>query len=377
MFAVLLEQRGHNSRETHMPRLGRLLEETTMTDMDAIRNTLNEVMDPELNRSILALGMAQDISFKNGVVSFTLALTTIACPLKGQMKDDARSRLMALDGVRDVVIDLREMTAEEKEKIFGKPENKEGSASAVNDIKHVIAVVSGKGGVGKSTVSALLAATLRRKGHRVGLLDADITGPSIPKMLLQEVKQPMGSPLGILPVESNSGIRIISINLLLADPTQAVIWRGPLISGAIKQFYGDVVWGELDYLIVDLPPGTSDASLTVMQSLPLDGIVLVTTPRSLAGMVVRKASGMASQLDIPVLGIVENMSYVICPGCGEKIELFGPSNAASLAADMGVPLLGSMPINPEIATLADSGRLEEYAPAELDAIVERLLSMLE
>ncbi len=261
-----------------------------MTDMDAIRNTLNEVMDPELNRSILALGMAQDISFKNGVVSFTLALTTIACPLKGQMKDDARKRLMALDGVRDVVIDLREMTAEEKEKIFGKPENKEGSASAVNDIKHVIAVVSGKGGVGKSTVSALLAATLRRKGHRVGVLDADITGPSIPKMLLQEAKQPMGSPLGIMPVESNSGIRIISINLLLADPTQAVIWRGPLISGAIKQFYGDVVWGELDYLIVDLPPGTSDASLTVMQSLPLDGIVLVTTPQSLAGMVVRKAS---------------------------------------------------------------------------------------
>jgi Mrp family chromosome partitioning ATPase len=347
-----------------------------MTDMDAIRNTLNEVMDPELNRSILALGMAQDISFKNGVVSFTLALTTIACPLKGQMKDDARKRLMALDGVRDVVIDLREMTAEEKEKIFGKPENKEGSASAVNDIKHVIAVVSGKGGVGKSTVAALLAATLRRKGHRVGLLDADITGPSIPKMLLQEAKQPMGSPLGIMPVESNSGIRIISINLLLADPTQAVIWRGPLISGAIKQFYGDVVWGELDYLIVDLPPGTSDASLTVMQSLPLDGIVLVTTPQSLAGMVVRKASGMASQLDIPVLGIVENMSYIICPKCGEKIELFGPSNVASMAADMGVPLLGSMPINPEIATLADSGRLEEYAPAELDAVVERLLSMM-
>ena len=348
-----------------------------MTDMDAIRNTLNEVMDPELGRSILELGMARDISLQNGVVSFTLALTTIACPLKGQMQDDARNRLMALEGVRDVVIDLREMTAEEKEKILGNPKKDEGSASAVNRIKHVIAVVSGKGGVGKSTVAALLAATLRRKGHRVGLLDADITGPSIPKMLLQETKQPMGSPLGILPVESESGVKIISINLLLADPTQAVIWRGPLISGAIKQFYGDVVWGELDYLVVDLPPGTSDASLTVMQSLPLDGIVLVTTPQSLAGMVVRKASGMASQLGIPVLGLVENMSYVICPDCGEKIELFGPSNAASMAAGIGVPLLGSMPINPEIATLADSGRLEEYAPAELEEIVERLLSMME
>ena len=182
----------------------------------------------------------------------------------------------------------------------------------------------------------------------------------------------MGSPNGIIPVRTKGGIKVMSINLLLADPNQAVIWRGPLISGAIKQFYGDVVWGDLDYLIVDLPPGTSDASLTVMQSMPVNGILLVTTPQSLAGMVVRKASSMAQQLNIPILGLVENMSYVQCPKCGEKISLFGKSNSSEVADSVGVPVLGHMPINSEITELADSGRLTEYDVTEFQHITDAL-----
>ena len=344
-----------------------------MTTLDEIRKALDQVMDPELNKSILELGMARDIAYQDGVVSFTLALTTMSCPLTNQMSQEARERLMALDGVRDVVIKTREMSAEEKKQIFG--ESQQGAAEAFNHIKHVIAIVSGKGGVGKSSVSALLAVTLRKRGYQVGILDADITGPSIPKMLLQDNQHPHTSPMGIVPVETASGIKVMSINLLLADPNQAVIWRGPLIAGAIKQFWGDVYWGELDYLIIDLPPGTSDASLTVMQSLPLNGIILVTTPQSLAGMVVRKAASMAEQLSIPLLGIVENMSYAQCK-CGERLEVFGPSHAAELAAEMRVPLLARLPIDPAIAALGDNGALETYSGNGFAELVDRLLPLI-
>jgi Mrp family chromosome partitioning ATPase len=352
------------------------IKEIAMTDTKAVWEALNQVMDPELNRSIVDLGMVHDLTLEDGVVSFTLALTTMACPLRGRIQEDARQRLLQLEGVREVIINTREMTSAEKAAAFGRHQEDQGSAAAFNCIKHVIAVLSGKGGVGKSSVAALLAIALRRKGYTVGLLDADITGPSIPKMLLREQVRPLASPLGIQPVESPGGIKIISINLFLADPNQAVIWRGPLISGAIKQFWGDVVWGDLDYLIVDLPPGTSDASLTVMQAIPLDGIILVTTPQSLAGMVVRKASSMASQLGIPLLGLIENMSYVRCPDCGREIEVFGPSYAAELANNLHVPLLGRLPIRPEIATLGDSGRLEEYPASEFAPLVERLLAVI-
>ncbi len=340
-----------------------------------IRDALSQVMDPELHRNIVELGMVHDIALKDGTVSFTLALTILACPMRNQMQDDARTRLMALPGVKDVHIDIREMTPEEKQAIQGAPES-EGTAAAYNNIKRVIAVVSGKGGVGKSTVSALLAIALQRQGYRVGLLDADITGPSIPKMLLQGQPRPYGSPMGILPVTTPAGIKIISINLLLENPNQAVIWRGPLISGAIKQFYGDVAWGDLDYLVVDLPPGTSDASLTVMQSIPLDGILLVTTPQSLSGMVVRKAASMAEQLDIPVLGIVENMSYAVCPKCGERFELFGASKVDELAESIDAPLLGQLPIQPGLAELADAGELATAETADFEPVAEAIVARI-
>lgn len=347
-----------------------------MPDTETLRAALNEVMDPELNRSLVDLGMVHDLAIEGDVVTFTLALTTMGCPMRAQMQDAARDRLLQLEGVRDVIINMREMTAEEKTAVFGGgAEAQEGSAAAVNRIRHVLAVVSGKGGVGKSSVSALVAVMLRRAGYSVGVMDADITGPSIPKLLLPEAPRPYGSPLGILPVETSTGIKVMSINLLLQDPNQAVIWRGPLISGAIRQFWGDVVWGDLDYLIVDLPPGTSDASLTVMQSLPLNGILMITTPQGLAAMVVRKAASMAQQLSIPVVGVIENMSFVRCPGCGEEVELFGPSHAPELAAEMGAPLLGRLPIDPQIATLGDAGRLEEYPAADFAGVVERLLAV--
>ncbi|MHB9033494.1 MAG: Mrp/NBP35 family ATP-binding protein, partial [Anaerolineae bacterium] len=295
------------------------------------------------------------------------------CPLRNEMSADAREQLLALDGVTDVVINTREMTAEEKKQVFGEPE--QGSAEAYNHVKHVIAIVSGKGGVGKSSVSALLAVTLRRRGFSVGILDADITGPSIPKLLLQDNQHPRTSQMGIVPVETPGGIKVMSINLLLADPNQAVIWRGPIITGAIKQFWGDVYWGDLDYLIVDLPPGTSDASLTVMQSLPLNGIILVTTPQSLAAMVVRKAASMAAQLSIPLLGIVENMSYAECK-CGERLEVFGPSHAVELAQELDIPLLARLPIDPAVALLGDSGAIETYAANGFTELVDRLLPLI-
>ncbi|MHB1356263.1 MAG: Mrp/NBP35 family ATP-binding protein [Anaerolineae bacterium] len=344
-----------------------------MTTIADIREALNQVMDPDLHKSILELGMARDISYQDNIVSFTLALTTMGCPMRNQMIQDARTRLMALPDVKDVQVETREMTSDEKKVLFGEP--KTGSAEAYNRIKQVIAVISGKGGVGKSSVSALLAVTLQRRGYAVGILDADITGPSIPKMLLQDNQHPRTNALGILPVESASGIKIMSINLLLADPNQAVIWRGPLIAGAIKQFWGDVYWGDLDYLIIDLPPGTSDASLTVMQSIPLNGIVLVTSPQGLAAMVVRKAASMAAQLDIALLGIVENMSYAICPKCGEHYEVFGPSHAAELAEEMEIPLLARLPIDPKIAELGDGGALETYPAVEFEALVDTLLEV--
>lgn len=228
-----------------------------------------------------------------------------------------------------------------------------------SNIKRVIAVMSGKGGVGKSSVSALLAATLARNGYQVGVLDADITGPSIPRLLGVKDRAESMKP-GILPPKSPGGIRVMSLNLLLEREDDPVVWRGPLISGAVKQFWTDVLWGDLDYLIVDLPPGTGDAPLTVLQSLPLDGLVIVSSPQDLAVMVVRKAVKMARMLGVPILGLVENMTYVRCPGCGEEIRVFGRSKATEIAEAMDVELLGELPLDPTLAEYGDRGEIERY-----------------
>lgn len=317
-------------------------------------------MDPELHKSLIELGMVRHVAIEGNKVEVTLALTTLGCPLKEKIVGDVKAAVGGLEGVSQVDATLSEMTEEEKRRVgIGVPGK--GAVEDLNQIRRVIAVMSGKGGVGKSLVSGLLALSLRRMGHQVGILDADITGPSIPKMFFPNGATLGHSPLGPMPPQSQEGIRIMSINLLLEQEDQAVIWRGPLISGAIKQFWGDIFWGTLDYMVVDLPPGTSDASLTVMQSLPISGIVLVSSPQDLAGMVVRKAANMARQMNTPILGLIENMSYFECPDTGKRYDLFGPSHAEETAQRIGVPLLGRLPIDHEIARLCDTGRIEEYS----------------
>jgi len=225
-------------------------------------------------------------------------------------------------------------------------------------IKHVIAIMSGKGGVGKSSVTALLAAGAFREGLKVGILDADITGPSIPRMF--GLKTSPSGEKDLFPEQSAKGIKIMSLNLLLENEDDPVIWRGPLIGGAIKQFWSDVDWGELDYLFIDLPPGTADAPLTVMQIIPLDGLVVVSSPQELAIMVVKKALKMAEKMFTPVLGLIENMSGMICPKCGKKTDLFGPGKCEEMAAMEGLPLIGTLPLDYKLAEYCDDGRVEDY-----------------
>jgi Mrp family chromosome partitioning ATPase len=242
-------------------------------------------------------------------------------------------------------------------------------------IRQVLAVMSGKGGVGKSSVAGLWAASLKRRGLEVGILDADITGPSIPKMFGAH-QTPEAGPEGIQPIESRQGIKLMSINFLLPNEDQPVVWRGPLISRAIQQFWSEIAWGDLDVLVVDLPPGTSDASLTVMQSLPLDGILLVTSPQDLAGMVVRKAANMAEGLGVRLIGLVENMSYILCPQCGAKIDLFGPSRGEFTAQWIGTDLLGHLPLDSRISTLCDKGEIESYFSDDFEGIVNHLVKRI-
>jgi Mrp family chromosome partitioning ATPase len=346
-----------------------------MTPEEEIRLALSEVMDPEIGRSIVDLEMVRDLRVTNGRVSFALALTTLACPLKDQIQANATAALLALDGVNAVQIQLTEMTADEKARIFQQEKQPPSPAEQMNHVKHVIAVMSGKGGVGKSLVSGLLAVSLRRQGRRVGILDADITGPSIPKMFVSNGARPAGGPYGLNPVRTRTGIALMSINFLLESEDQAVIWRGPIISGTIRQFWSEVLWGDLDYLIVDLPPGTSDASLTVLQSLPMSGVVLVTSPQDLAGMVVRKAAQMIGKVGVPILGLVENMSYFVCPDTGKQHEIFGPSRSEGMAAWLGVPFLGRVPIDPNIAQLCDTGRIETYAGDVFAPIADQIVEL--
>ncbi len=223
-----------------------------------------------------------------------------------------------------------------------------------SEVKHVIGIVSGKGGVGKSFVTASLANRMAEKGYRVGIMDADITGPSIPKMYGLKGPARMEND-NILPLETDNKIKVMSINLLLPDEETPVVWRGPVLANMVKQFWSDVIWGDLDYLFVDMPPGTGDVPLTVFQSLPVDGIVIVSSPQDLVRMIVKKAYNMAEMMHIPVLGIVENYSYVECPDCKKQIKIFGDSHIEEIAAELNVPLLGKMPVNPVYAEAADAG----------------------
>ena len=240
-----------------------------------------------------------------------------------------------------------------------------------SSIGKVIAVVSGKGGVGKSAVTCTLAAAMARLGKRVGVLDADITGPSVPQAFNIH-QRALGSEEGILPAVTEGGIKLMSLNLLIERETDPVVWRGPVIAGAVEQFWTDVVWGGLDYLFVDMPPGTGDVPLTVFQSLPVDGVIVVTAPQALVGMIVTKAVRMAEMMDVPVLGVVENYSYFRCPDCGGEHPVFGESSIDALGAELSLPVLARLPIDPALAAAVDTGQVERYEPNPMAAVARRL-----
>ena len=352
-----------------------------MVSVEQVMQSLEQVMDPEIHRNIVELGMVREVKIKGQAVQVTVALTVPNCPLQSTIAADVERVVTGLGAELQPQVTMTAMTPQEKERLVSKLRQnrqepaQQSLAGRMNKVKSIIAVMSGKGGVGKSTTAALLAAGLRKQGLRVGILDADITGPSVPKLLgVNEV--PVMGPLGIVPPLSVGGIKLMSINLLLQEQDEAVIWRGPLISGAIQQFWNDVFWGDLDVLLVDLPPGTSDAALTVMQSLPVSGVVIVTSPQDLADMVVRKAARMAEQLHVPIIGIVENMSYVICPHCGERHEIFGKGRAEEMALAFNTQFLGQLGLDSELTRLSDAGEIEAYTNPDVERVVAQVLDAL-
>ncbi len=334
---------------------------------------LRQVIDPEIGKNIVELGMVRDLKISpRGEVAFTLALTVPTCPAREQMAAAARQILAGLAGVSQVKIAFGMMTEEERKVVIAQMRANLPRLNAFNKVARVIAVMSGKGGVGKSSLTALLAAGLARRGLKVGVLDADVTGPSIPRLFGLPAGGLRGNAQGILPALTCSGVRVVSTNLLVPEEDTAVIWRGPMIAGTIQQFWSDVLWGRLDLLLVDLPPGTADAALSVVQNLPLNGVILVTSPQQLAGLVVRKAVHMLQNLNIPILGVVENFSYYVCPDTGRQHAVFGESHAQEIADSAGVELLARLPIEERITRAGDCGQIEDVRMAELDGLLDRL-----
>ena len=313
-------------------------------NIDQIKDALGKVKDPELGKDLVSLNMIKEIKLAGDKLAFTVVLTTPACPLKTVIEEDCRKALREI-GFKDENIKIN-MTGEVRQHgVKGK--------EPIKGINQVIAISSGKGGVGKTTVSVNIAIALSQTGARVGLLDADITGPNIP-IMMGDQEPPIVENGKIIPKE-NYGIKYISMGVLV-PPDQPVVWRGPMLDGVIRQFARDVIWGELDYLIIDLPPGTGDAQLTTCQAFPLAGGVIVTTPQDVALLDSKKSVNMFKQMKIPILGVVENMSYFICPKCNEKTEIFSYGGGEKAAASLGVPFLGRIPIELDVRIGGDSGK---------------------
>lgn len=323
------------------------------TTESAVLDALRAVMDPDLDRDIVSLGFIQNVRIDGGTVSFQVQLTTPACPVKDQLEQQARDAVAALEGVERVDV---EMTA-------NVPSAGGKSTAGGNPLPHVrniIAVGAGKGGVGKSTVAVNLALSLQKSGARVGLLDADVYGPSIPKMLGHEGPARIDPERNrILPNEVH-GLKVMSIGFVL-DPAKPMVVRGPIVHTAVRQFLGDVEWGELDYMVVDLPPGTGDVALSLAQFVPVTGAVVVSTPQDVSLIDVRKAVNMFRMLKVPMLGLVENMSYYVCPSCGNRDEIFGHGGAEAWAKEEGIPMLGAIPLHTQVRAGGDAGK-----PALLD-----------
>ncbi|MGQ9546371.1 MAG: Mrp/NBP35 family ATP-binding protein [Dehalococcoidia bacterium] len=324
-----------------------------------LEEALNKVLVPGAMRSLVRMNLVRSTEFKDGVAKITLASTAIPAEYHSWLKDKAAAAVKEVSEVEEVAVDLVEARPKE-----------------LNQIGKIVAVMSGKGGVGKSLVTSLLATSFARQGKDVGILDADITGASIPKMFGLNAR-PSGSETGILPILSRSGIGIMSMNLLLPSEDEAVIWRGPLMSKAITQFWEEVLWGRLDYLLIDLPPGTGDAPLTVLQAIPISGVIDVFTPQELTEMIVKKAVRMAQRMNVRVLGVVENMSYLVLPDSGKKLEIFGKSKGEEMAAAAGAPLLGRLPIDPELARLCDEGEVERYSSDAVSEMFSNVIGVLD
>jgi ATP-binding protein involved in chromosome partitioning len=315
-----------------------------MVTVDQVLTSLRTVVDPELHKDIVSMGMIKDLAITEGKVSFNLELTTPACPFNSDIEQDVRTAISNI-GVEN--LDLK-VTARVME----------GRAISMDelipDVKNIIAVASGKGGVGKTTIAVNLALALAKSGAKVGLLDADIYGPSVPLMLgAEESPQVLKNKIQPPNVE---GIKVISMGFFYEQSQQAGIYRGPIVSGIVKQFLTDVEWGSLDYLIIDLPPGTGDAPLTMAQTIPVTGIIIVTTPQDVAMNVAVKAVGMFSKLNVPIVGVIENMSYLQCPHCSEKINIFGKGGGQKISDKFNIPFLGEIPLSPQIMEGSDKGK---------------------
>lgn len=315
-----------------------------MVTVDQVLSSLKKVVDPELHKDIVSMGMIKDLVITDDKVSFTLELTTPACPFNDDIEQDVRTAISSI-GVKD--LDLR-ITARVME----------GRAISMDelipDVKNIIAVASGKGGVGKTTIAVNLALALARSGAKTGLLDADVYGPSVPLMLgAEEAPQVLNNKIQPPTVE---GIKVISMGFFYEQSQQAGIYRGPIVSGIVKQFLTDVQWGSLDYLIIDLPPGTGDAPLTMAQTIPVTGIIIVTTPQDVAMNVAVKALGMFSKLNVPIVGVIENMSYFQCPHCSERINIFGEGGGRKISEKFDIPFLGEIPLFPQIMEGSDKGK---------------------
>jgi len=358
-----------------------------LVDKNLVLEKLRGVLDPEIGRSIVDLKMVRDISVSDGDVYVKIALTVAHCPLAKTLQGDVENAVRKLEDVRSVKVETTTMSKSELAEL--KHQLQPGASSSTpsrsgpgvgpgierlgrRGVRSIIAVISGKGGVGKSFVTSMLASELKRRGYEIGVLDADLTGPSIAKVLGVSGKPYKGPGGGIVPLRTRTGIKVMSINLVLDDPSMPVVWRGPIVNSVIRQLYWDVDWGELHYLLVDLPPGTSDAPLTVFQSLPLDGVIVVSSPQDLASMIVSKAVNMAKKMEVPILGLVENMSYLKCPDCGNRIDLFGEPRGEKLAIGLGLAFLGAVPLDPAIAQLSDQGKIEDYSSPIIANIADEL-----
>ena len=349
-----------------------------------IRDSLTNVMDPEIHMNIIELNMVKDVKINESKVDVLIALTVAGCPLADTIKKDVRNEVMKFEEVNEVNVETTVMTKEELDGLKITVQKNRGTQQSQDQLisrlekkknENLIAVVSGKGGVGKSSMTAILASELKRTGHNVGILDADVTGPSIAK-IFGVTKRLMKGKTGIIPAETESGLKLISVNLMLDNPEMPTVWRGPIINNLIRQLYTDVDWGDIDYLLIDLPPGTGDAPLTVFQSLPLSGIVLVSTPQDLSKMIVSKSANMAKMLKIPVLGLIENMSYLNCKHCGDKNFILGESRSEEFAERLDTELIARLPFETDIAELCDAGKIEEYQNKEISNTIEKIKSTI-